>query len=232
MSLNLGRHSRSCCRCTLEGAAELPQLAAGTLPAGNGYSVLLAEDEDVVLSMGVEILEGLGYTVLAADSPAAALRLAADHDGHIDLLISDVIMPEMNGRELAERVQALRPAIKVLYISGYPADFISDRAVLADGVHFLQKPFSLRSLALQVHAALDGAGHVPAAPAQKSSDEPPICRFCFPALVPHRVRRCRKAYAGEEAGETTGHGKPVWRTNSAIPLSDSQVGISHVTHDS
>jgi|GEM_PF-871682 len=149
---------------TLDGVTELPPLAAGTLPPGDGYSVLLAEDEDVVLSMGVEILEGLGYAVLAADSPAAALRLAGEYDGPIDLLITDIIMPGMNGRELAERVQALRPAIKVLYISGYPADYISDRAVLADGVHFLQKPFSLRSLALQVHEALNGSAHAPAAP--------------------------------------------------------------------
>lgn len=152
---------------TLDGVTELPPLPSGTLPPGDGYSVLLAEDEDVVLSMGVEILEGLGYTVLAADSPAAALRLAGEHDGHIDLLITDVIMPGMNGRELAERMQALRPAIKILYISGYPADFISDRAVLADGVHFLQKPFSLRSLALQAHAALEDPGYVTAAPAQE-----------------------------------------------------------------
>ncbi len=152
---------------TLDGAPELPPFVDGTLPPGDGYSVLLAEDEDVVLSMGVEILEGLGYTVLAADSPAAALRLAGEHDGHIDLLITDVIMPGMNGRELAERMQALRPAIKVLYISGYPADFISDRAVLSDGVHFLQKPFSLRSLALQVHAALEDPGHVLAVPTKE-----------------------------------------------------------------
>src|SRR5690606_1297085 len=113
---------------TLDGVTELPPLPSGTLPPGDGYSVLLPEDEDVGLSMGVEILEGLGYTVLAADSPATALRLAGEHDGHIDLLITDVIMPGMNGRELAERMQALRPAIKILYISGYPADFISDRA--------------------------------------------------------------------------------------------------------
>ncbi len=141
---------------TLDGVTEAPPLVDGMLPPGDGYCVLLAEDEEVVLTMGVEILEGLGYAVLAADSPATALRLAGEHRGHIDLLLTDVIMPGMNGRELAERVQALRPTIKVLYISGYPADFISDRAVLADGVHFLQKPFSLRSLALQVHATLNG----------------------------------------------------------------------------
>ncbi len=141
-----------------------PQPPAGALPTGEGVTVLLAEDEDVVLAMGVEILERLGYGVLAASSPAAALEYAGEHDGPIDLLITDVIMPGMNGRTLAEQVTALRPATKILYISGYPADFISDRAVLEDGVNFLQKPFSLRSLALKVREALDGSAHVPAAP--------------------------------------------------------------------
>ncbi|MCB9120697.1 MAG: PAS domain-containing protein [Caldilineaceae bacterium] len=135
-----------------------------TLPSGEGITVLLAEDEDVVRAMGVEILEGFGYTVLEAGGPAAALEYAGAYAGAIDLLVTDVIMPGLNGRELVERVIALRPEIKVLYISGYPADFISDRAVLEDGVNFLQKPFSLRSLALKVHEALNGNAHAPTAP--------------------------------------------------------------------
>ena len=147
---------------SLEASEEALQLPAGVLPTCEGITVLLVEDEDAVLAMGVEILERLGYGVLAASSPAAALRCAGEHDGPIDLLITDVIMPGMNGRALAEQVTALRPAAKVLYISGYPADFITDRAVLEDGVNFLQKPFSLRSLALKVHAALEEVSHAPA----------------------------------------------------------------------
>lgn len=150
-------------RSTEASNAELPP-PVDTLPSGEGITVLLAEDEDVVRTMGVEILEGFGYTVLAAGSPAAALEHARTHQGVIDLLVTDVIMPGQNGRALAEQVTALRPATKVLYISGYPADFISDRAILEDGVNFLQKPFSLRSLALKVREALDGGAHAPAAP--------------------------------------------------------------------
>jgi len=147
-----------------EAGSEATPLPVDTLPSGEGVTVLLAEDEEVVRTMGVEILEGFGYTVLEAAEPADALAHARTHDGAIDLLITDVIMPGMNGRALAEQVTALRPGIRVLYISGYPADFISDRAVLEDGVNFLQKPFSLRSLALKVRDALDGSAHVPAAP--------------------------------------------------------------------
>ena len=88
---------------------------------------------------GRRILEGFGYTVLEAGGPAAALECTGAYAGAIDLLVTDVIMPGLNGRELVERVIALR-ANQVLYISGYPADFISDRAVLEDGVNFLQNP--------------------------------------------------------------------------------------------
>jgi two-component system cell cycle sensor histidine kinase/response regulator CckA len=111
--------------------------------------------------MATEILEQLGYVVIPANSPAAALTASASCSDPIDLLITDVIMPEMSGRELADQITAQCPQVKCLFMSGYPADFIANRGVLDAGINFLQKPFSLDTLATRVRAALDG-GRAPA----------------------------------------------------------------------
>jgi len=103
------------------------------------------------------MLEGLGYVVLAAPSPSEAIRVSEKHAGRIDLLISDVVMPKMNGRRLADRLMEMRPKIKTLFVSGYTADAIAHRGVIEDGVHFLQKPFSLRDLAIKVRQMLESA---------------------------------------------------------------------------
>ncbi len=126
-------------------------------PRSRGETVLLVEDEKTVLEMGCAMLRQLGYTVLAAGSPAEAIRLAQAHDGTIHLLITDVVMPEMNGRALRERIAAVKPGFRCLFISGYTADVIANRGVLEAGVHFLQKPFSLEGLAARVRAALERA---------------------------------------------------------------------------
>ncbi len=112
------------------------------------------EDEEVLLTMSAEVLTQLGYTVLSANTPETALRVATEHPEAIGMLITDVIMPETSGRDLAERVVALRPEIKLLFISGYPADFIANRGVLEEGVNFLPKPFSLQDLAVKVRDIL------------------------------------------------------------------------------
>lgn len=141
------------------GRAQAP--AAVSLPTvlaqGNGETVLLVEDEETLLHMGVEALEFLGYRVLAAATPAVALALATAHPGPIDLLVTDVIMPEMNGRDLAEQVAALRPGVKRLFVSGYPAEFVAQHGVLTTEVHFLHKPFTLPALADKVREALGAA---------------------------------------------------------------------------
>jgi two-component system cell cycle sensor histidine kinase/response regulator CckA len=102
------------------------------------------------------MLTSLGYTALSASTPGEALRLAAQHAGEIDLLMTDVVMPEMNGRELAERLRALRPTLPCLFMSGYTADVIAHHGVLEAGVHFLQKPYPLGELARKVRKALNG----------------------------------------------------------------------------
>ena len=102
------------------------------------------------------MLEESGYTVLAAITTDHAQTLAKEHPGPIHLLISDMIMPVMNGKELSDKLQPLRPEMKVLFLSGYTAEIISNQGVLEDEIHFLQKPFSLEALTAKVREVLDG----------------------------------------------------------------------------
>jgi two-component system cell cycle sensor histidine kinase/response regulator CckA len=101
------------------------------------------------------MLEQQGYTVLSASSPGEAIRLATEHGGTIHLLVTDVVMPEMNGRDLAELLLSLHPNLKYLFMSGYTANVIVHHDVLNDGVSFIQKPFSSRDLAAKVRQVLD-----------------------------------------------------------------------------
>lgn len=124
-------------------------------PKSRGETVIVVEDETAIRELSVTMLETLGYTVLFAGTPGEALHLAEAHTGDISLLLTDVVMPEMSGSELAEQLQGLYPDIKTLYMSGYTANVIAHRGVLDDGVNFIQKPFSITDLAVKVRAALD-----------------------------------------------------------------------------
>ena len=117
--------------------------------------MLMVEDDESILDIGREILEGLGYTILIAKEPGHAVRLAEKHAGDIHLLITDVVMPEMNGKDLAERVTSIRPALKCLYMSGYTANVIAHHGLLDEGVSFISKPFSMRDLSAKVREVLD-----------------------------------------------------------------------------
>lgn len=117
-------------------------------------TILLVEDEHQILVLAQRILKQYGYSVLAARAPAEALRLAIDHPGTIHLLITDVVMPGMNGRELRDRLASLKPGLRCLFMSGYTADVIAHHGVLDEGVQFLQKPFTVDSLAERVREAL------------------------------------------------------------------------------
>jgi PAS domain S-box-containing protein len=118
-------------------------------------TVLLVEDEPMILELTTTMLEQLGYTVLAAPLPGEAIRLAGEHTGHIDLLMTDVIMPEMNGHDLAQNLLSIYPAMKRLFMSGYTADVIAHHGVLDKGVHFIQKPFTLNDLSARIREVLD-----------------------------------------------------------------------------
>jgi two-component system, cell cycle sensor histidine kinase and response regulator CckA len=128
---------------------------SGEVPRGRGETVLLVEDEPAIMRLGEMMLERLGYRVLAASTPGEALRLAEERPGGIDLLVTDVVMPDMNGRELADRLRHLDSKIETVFISGYTADVIARRGVLEEGANFIQKPFQLKDLAHKVRTVLD-----------------------------------------------------------------------------
>ncbi|TKB09664.1 PAS domain S-box protein [Desulforhopalus sp. IMCC35007] len=118
-------------------------------------TILLVEDEPMLIDLTKDMLVELGYTVLTAISPIEAIRLNKEYLGKIDLLITDVIMPEMNGRDLARAITSCCPGVKVLFISGYTADVIAHHGVLARSVHFLQKPITSKALAAKVREVLE-----------------------------------------------------------------------------
>jgi len=127
--------------------------SARTLRAA-GETVLVVEDETAILKLITRILSMLGYTVLTAQTPALAMKTAQGHPGNIDLLITDVVMPEMTGRDLAGRLLSVYPDLKVLYMSGYTADVIAHRGILETGIRFIQKPFNKDELARKIREAL------------------------------------------------------------------------------
>jgi CheY-like chemotaxis protein len=132
-----------------------PALAGPAAPAGGSETILLVEDEDPVREVTRVMLEDLGYRVLEAGSGAEALRVAASHRGRIDVLLTDVVMPGMNGPETARRLVEVRPQTKVLYASGY-ADGVGDAAFLESSAAFIEKPFRRDALDRRIRALLEG----------------------------------------------------------------------------
>jgi len=127
------------------------------LPKQRGNeTILLVEDELSYLDIARKMLESLGYRVLAVGLPTEAVRIAGNRPYDIRLLMTDVIMPEMNGRELAKKVASLCPEIGFLFMSGYTSDVIAHHGILEAGVNYIQKPFSLTDLAILVRKTLDG----------------------------------------------------------------------------
>ncbi len=138
------------------GKAEQLRAQGPHEPASRGHeTVLFVEDERAILKLGKAMLESLGYRVLTAGTPGEAIRLAEEHPSEIHLLVTDVVMPEMNGRDLAKRILTLYPGIKRLFMSGYTANVIAHRGVLAEGVHFMEKPFSQQDIASKVRETLN-----------------------------------------------------------------------------
>lgn len=119
--------------------------------------ILVVEDEKLVLDLVQLTLETNGFRVLSASQPDKALALLEQENPAIDLLLTDVVMPGMNGRVLYEKIAADRPGLKVIYMSGYTANAIMQRGIFEDGITFLQKPFSGTALIHQVLEVLHGS---------------------------------------------------------------------------
>lgn len=123
-------------------------------PEFGNETIMVVEDEPSILAMATTMLERLGYTVLTASTPGMAVEVADNYKNKIDLLITDVIMPEMNGHLVADKIISIHPEAKCLFMSGYTADIIAHQGVLDEGLHFIQKPFSIHSLSVKVRDIL------------------------------------------------------------------------------
>ncbi len=130
--------------------------------SGGGEKILLVEDEAMLLDLGRRMLEGMNYQVVTACSPSEALRIAEENPSSIDLLMTDIVMPEMNGRDLARKLTAVHPGLRCLFMSGYTANVIAHHNVLDENVNFIQKPFTTKDLSRAIRGALEsgpeGAG--------------------------------------------------------------------------
>lgn len=129
----------------------------GGQPVGGHETILLVEDEGAILRTTRRLLEQLGYRVLSASTPGEAVHAAREHGGEVHLLVTDVIMREMNGRELSKTLLSAHPRMRRLFMSGYTADVIAHDGAVDDAVRFIQKPFSRSDLAAEVRSAVDGA---------------------------------------------------------------------------
>ena len=137
-----------------------------TRPLEGSETVLLVEDESSLRELARDFLEQNGYLVLDANGPAEALQVAEQHIGTIHLLLTDVVMPGINGRQLAEYLSTSRPYMKVIYMSGYTDDAIVNLGVLEHGINFLGKPFAREALLRKVSDVLEG---------KKAGSEKDVC---------------------------------------------------------
>ena len=137
-------------------ADEISEDSTEKTPSGQGETILVVEDDRAILKFMERNLKELDYTVMTSTHPEKVMDMIRAHTGKIHLLITDVIMPKMNGRDLAQQLQSICPDMKCIYMSGYTADVITDKGVLDKGENFIQKPFSKKKLAELVRNVLDG----------------------------------------------------------------------------
>jgi two-component system cell cycle sensor histidine kinase/response regulator CckA len=141
-------------------ALDAPEATPVAGVSGGSETILVVEDEEVVRQLICTVLGDLGYTILEAESAAEGLRLTREQKKPINLLVTDIVMPDMHGPELARALAPLQPEMKVLFVSGYSGSDISDQGVLVPGLVVLQKPFTQEGLARKVREILDAAAPV------------------------------------------------------------------------
>ena len=175
------------------------RLAAVPTPSTGTETIVVAEDEEAMRNIAKRILGEAGYTVLTAATASDALLTCEAHQGKVHLLLTDVVMPQMSGRVLAERLVLARPGIKVIYMSGYADDAILHHGTLAPGTHFIGKPFSAADLTKKVREVLDSDvanpanGHEPALTADAEMKAQPLDRNALRAIPPDVLNRLRQA---------------------------------------
>ena len=125
------------------------------MPRGRGETVLIVEDDPSVLNLSKRILEHLGYNALAIESPLKAIEIVREKNLRIDLLLTDLVMPKMNGKDLALKIQEIRPEIKILLMSGYAAATITSHGTLPEGMQYIDKPLLMETVARKVREVLD-----------------------------------------------------------------------------
>jgi CheY-like chemotaxis protein len=138
-----------------EGAVETSSGEIRSIPRGK-ETILLVEDDTMTCQLTAELLSSLGYSVTAACSGEEALQKCSAHEGSIDLLMTDVVMPGMSGKMVADAVRKTCPSIKVIFISGYSADKLTDHGVHGPSITLIEKPVMLEQLAITVRNVLDG----------------------------------------------------------------------------
>jgi CheY-like chemotaxis protein len=153
--LGMGAVFRIYLPCVAQARAESVELPPSQARFHGTETVLIVEDDDAVRSLAGSILRTHGYRVLDASDPAAALRICDDYAGKIDLVLTDLVMPRMNGTEFAQRVRGLRPGVRVLYTSGYSKEAVHRNGAAVTDETFVQKPYSTDTLMRKVRAALD-----------------------------------------------------------------------------
>lgn len=145
-------------RCGEDEPQEMVEDRAEPGQVRSSATILLVEDEETVRRMTTDILEQIGYTTLVATTPQEAIAICAKKETQIDLLLTDVIMPEMNGRELSRQIESMRPGIRVLFMSGYAADILPTEEATNADAHFIQKPFTMQTLLNKIEEQLHGNG--------------------------------------------------------------------------
>ncbi len=134
-------------------AGAVEQETPQTVPSGNG-TVLIVEDDNMMRCVASLLLKEIGYRSIIAESPESAIEICGKRDTEIDIILSDVILPGMNGKAMMEEIRKIRPGIKVLFMSGYTADVITQRGVVDEGTNFIQKPFNIFTLNAKLKEAL------------------------------------------------------------------------------
>src|SRR5258708_20632656 len=205
-------------------------------PEPGTETILLVEDEANLRYLARQYLEKQGYKVIEAADGAVAMQIAVAHDKVIDLLLTDVIMPGMNGRELAQRIAEIRPNVKILYMSGSTENVIGHNGMLDAGVRLLQKPFTLRDLRSKVREVLDATSpprevtmppqFATPSPAVRAKEVPPTRAQRFQLHLPLRYRRLGETVWHEGATENISRSGMLFQADEVLqPSSQLEINL-------